>query len=315
MAPEQLEGDEVGPATDVYSLAVVAFEALAGRRARQGRTPVEVAHALATEPPPDLRDAWPHAPPAAAGVLRRAMARDPGERPASACELADELGDALAEAPLPPTRRFEREPATASAPPPVPGRPAERRPREPRRLGLPGIALIAVFVALAADAALGAILDDGGDKSRSENSDAGTPQAQTPDRGSGAPAEKQPKKPKKPKKAEQEQPPPPQSEEQPPPAAPAPAPDADGASLNKQGFTLMNQGRYDEAIPVLQRAVNSLQGSGDLNYAYALYNLGRSLRLAGRLDEAIPVLEQRLQIRNQTGVVRRELEAARREAG
>ena len=34
MAPEQLEGGETGPATDIYALAVVAYEALSGRRAR-----------------------------------------------------------------------------------------------------------------------------------------------------------------------------------------------------------------------------------------------------------------------------------------
>ncbi len=39
MAPEQLEGREAGPAVDVYALAAVAFEALSGHKARQGRTP------------------------------------------------------------------------------------------------------------------------------------------------------------------------------------------------------------------------------------------------------------------------------------
>ena len=77
-------------------------------------------------------------------------------------------------------------------------------------------------------------------------------------------------------------------------AAPAPATEqpaararssraSDPQSLNQRGFELMNEGRYDEAIPVLQRAVDSFDaGSQDLTYAYALYNLGRSLRLAGR---------------------------------
>ena len=53
----------------------------------------------------------------------------------------------------------------------------------------------------------------------------------------------------------------------------------------------------------------------DLNYAYALFNLGNALRLAGRPEEAIPILEQRLEIPNQTGKVRRELAAARAAAG
>jgi tetratricopeptide (TPR) repeat protein len=78
----------------------------------------------------------------------------------------------------------------------------------------------------------------------------------------------------------------------------------------------MRQGRYAEAIRPLQQAVKQFPaGSQDNTYAYALYNLGSSLRHAGRAGEAIPILERRLQIPNQTDVVRRELELARREAG
>ena len=78
----------------------------------------------------------------------------------------------------------------------------------------------------------------------------------------------------------------------------------------------MNQGRYDEAVPVLQQAVDSFpEGTTDLNYAYALFNLGKSLRLAGRYDEAISVLEQRLKIPNQTDTVQRELDLAKQQAG
>ncbi|HEV3377968.1 MAG TPA: serine/threonine-protein kinase, partial [Thermoleophilaceae bacterium] len=63
MAPEQLEGGETTPATDIYALAVVAYEALTGERARSGRTPLELAHDIATNPPPDLREAMPGASP------------------------------------------------------------------------------------------------------------------------------------------------------------------------------------------------------------------------------------------------------------
>jgi hypothetical protein len=67
---------------------------------------------------------------------------------------------------------------------------------------------------------------------------------------------------------------------------------------------------------VLQRAVAAFpEGSSDLTLAYALYNLGRSLRLAGRPDEAIPILERRLEFNNQRGAVAKELAAARRAAG
>src|SRR5947209_6008746 len=54
MPPEQLEGSSPTPAMDVYALAAVAYEALAGERARPETNPVALAHALATQPPPDL---------------------------------------------------------------------------------------------------------------------------------------------------------------------------------------------------------------------------------------------------------------------
>jgi tetratricopeptide (TPR) repeat protein len=164
--------------------------------------------------------------------------------------------------------------------------------------------------------------DDGGDSSdqASQPANQGQKQQRTErqreqqDRTAEAPAQPAPE-------TEAEPAPAPEAETE---AAPAPEPEpeqpsggdnASGAELNDQGFKLMNAGRYDEAIPVLQRAVESLSGTNDVSYAYALFNLGRSLRLAGRPDEAIPILEQRLAIPNQRGVVRRELDAARREAG
>ena len=107
MAPEQLDGAEPGPAADVYALAAVCFEALAGGKARSGRTPLEIAHSIATEPPPDLRDRLPGAPPAAAEILRRGLERDPNARPRSAGELGTGLREAL-ERPAPAPSRHGR---------------------------------------------------------------------------------------------------------------------------------------------------------------------------------------------------------------
>ena len=83
-----------------------------------------------------------------------------------------------------------------------------------------------------------------------------------------------------------------------------------GAALNEQGYALIQAGEYDAAVPVLEEAVASFpEGTEDLDYAYALFNLGDALRLSGRPEEAIPVLERRLEIPNQTATVERELEA------
>ncbi|MGN6663341.1 MAG: protein kinase domain-containing protein [Solirubrobacterales bacterium] len=104
-----------------------------------------------------------------------------------------------------------------------------------------------------------------------------------------------------------------------PTVAAAPAAEADperGSALNEQGYALIQAGEYEAAVPVLEEAVRSFpEGTEDLDYAYALFNLGDALRRSGRPEDAIPVLEQRLRIPNQTETVRRELEAARAEAG
>jgi eukaryotic-like serine/threonine-protein kinase len=99
MAPEQLDGRRAGPPADVYALAAISFEALSGKRPREGRTPLEIAHRIANEGAPDLLDAWPTAPKEAARVLQRGMALEPGDRPSSAGEFASELTRALEDAP------------------------------------------------------------------------------------------------------------------------------------------------------------------------------------------------------------------------
>src|SRR3954447_6029971 len=138
MAPEQLEGGKITRAVDIYALGAVAFELLAGRKARQGRTPVEIAHQIANDPVPDVREAWSDAPPGVAEALCNAMSRDPDARPASAGEFARSLDDGRgrtrATEPLAgttvPLQRDERpDPLPRSATPP----PRRSRPAPPRR--------------------------------------------------------------------------------------------------------------------------------------------------------------------------------------
>jgi tetratricopeptide (TPR) repeat protein len=94
-----------------------------------------------------------------------------------------------------------------------------------------------------------------------------------------------------------------------------PVDSAYATQLNDRGFRLMSSGSYEQAVPILRRAVGAYSPqSTDLIYAYALYNLARSLRLSGRSREAIPLLERRLRIDNQRETVARELAAARRSA-
>jgi tRNA A-37 threonylcarbamoyl transferase component Bud32/tetratricopeptide (TPR) repeat protein len=95
-------------------------------------------------------------------------------------------------------------------------------------------------------------------------------------------------------------------------AAPTTPPTAE--ALEARGHELMLEGQYSQAIGVLHQALGAA-APGSLTYAYALYDLGRSLRLSGDPQAAVPVLQHRLQIPNQPGIVRHELHLAKRALG
>jgi tetratricopeptide (TPR) repeat protein len=75
----------------------------------------------------------------------------------------------------------------------------------------------------------------------------------------------------------------------------------------------MLAGNYSAAIPVLRQAVATASPSS-LTYAYALYDLGHSLRMSGDPAAALPILRRRLEIPDQLPVVRAEYQAALRAA-
>jgi len=274
------------------------------------------------EPPPDLREHLPDAPVAAAEALKRGMASDPDRRTPSAGALADELATALegdgetpaeetrvlpAEAAAPPARSATRPRPAAPPRAPVfdralPPLPPNRRSRRSTAALIPVLLLAAV--AAAATAVLLSSGDDGGG-ARTQDQQAG--KAKSKDDGSKS----------KPKKTK-----PRQRSEPTPAATPAPSPQATtadparGPQLNDQGYALMQRGDYAGAVPLLQQAVASWpEDSSDINYAYALFNLGKSLNRAGRPAEGIPYLEQRLRWGDQRATVQAELDLARRNAG
>ena len=89
MAPEQVTGEAVDARSDLFAAGAILFEMLAGRPAFGGRTVVEVLHATLYEQPPALTGS-----PAVAAVdrvIRRALAKRPADRPASADAMAEEL--------------------------------------------------------------------------------------------------------------------------------------------------------------------------------------------------------------------------------
>jgi serine/threonine protein kinase len=59
LAPEQAGGKPASPLTDVYSLGIVAYEALAGKRPFRGESQVAIAMAQIKEAPPALPSSIP----------------------------------------------------------------------------------------------------------------------------------------------------------------------------------------------------------------------------------------------------------------
>ncbi|MCC3762491.1 serine/threonine protein kinase [Glycomyces sp. TRM65418] len=85
IAPEQAEGTGVLPASDMYSLGVVAFHGLTGHRPFTAENPIELALHHVRTPPPPLP---PDVPPGVRAFVERSMAKNPHQRFASAADMA-----------------------------------------------------------------------------------------------------------------------------------------------------------------------------------------------------------------------------------
>lgn len=101
MAPEQVQGGDVGPATDVYALGVVTFELLTGAFPFGGQTSIEIALARLSSPPRSLQSVGVMAPAHWQTALSRALALKPSDRFATATDFVAGLGGQPPQAPAP----------------------------------------------------------------------------------------------------------------------------------------------------------------------------------------------------------------------
>ena len=89
----------------------------------------------------------------------------------------------------------------------------------------------------------------------------------------------------------------------------------EAAALNDEAYALMQNGRWEDALPLLERAVPALRGtfSDDLPYeAYAEYNLGRTLAELDRCEEAGPHLDRSKQLQGNRPEIREAKKSCRK---
>jgi serine/threonine protein kinase len=262
LSPEQAQGERATPASDRYSLSVVAFELLSGRRPFESESITAEAAAHVNAPVPSIAEIYEGLPMELDAVFRRALAKDPAQRFETASEFVAALRAALAEA-AGATRSFR--PAASAAPTLSVLTPVSRR--RARRSRWPF--LVALLALAAVGGAIAAIVLANGDN-KSKAAPPSQPRTVTVTR-QGSTGQTTPTPP-------------------PPPAAASSS--LSGSALNDAGYTKMQAGDYAGALPLLQQAVARLSGVGYPNEAYANYNLGYTLLQLGRCSDAIPYLQR-----------------------
>jgi serine/threonine-protein kinase len=96
MAPEQITGAAISPATDLFSVGSVMYELLTGTKPFEGESLQSVFYKIVSSSPPDVTTISPGTPASLNTITMRALAKDPAERFPSAVDMANALTEVRA---------------------------------------------------------------------------------------------------------------------------------------------------------------------------------------------------------------------------
>jgi eukaryotic-like serine/threonine-protein kinase len=289
LAPEQAQGDRAVPASDRYALAVVAWELLTGARPFQADSPTAEAAAHVDAPIPSVCNGN-RLPCELDPVFAKALAKNPDERYGSAVEFVAALRAALSDA-----AGSTSELSAVAPPPPTaatrPLRQAEEQelvwaPSPPRSTAWPLLAALLLAGAVAGALLAFFLTRDGG-----AGSEAGTTvitRERTVTREGRVTTVERPA-----------------TVTTAPPSPPPAVSGQSGEALNNAGFAKMRAGDYTGALPLLERAVQRLQGARSLTEAYASYNLAFTRFALGSCDGVLELLDRSESIQGQRSEIDR----------
>ena len=263
LSPEQAQGERATAASDRYALGVVAFELLSGTRPFEADSMTAEAAAHVHADVPSVSERLPSLPPELDPVFQRALAKDPAARYPTCAEFVADLRQALHEA-AGMTRQLDPVPPPPLAPKYSPA----RRSRFPIVPALVGLALLGVGILAVS------LFTRGGDPKPAAQTFVRTVVKTTP----GKTITQQ------------------TTVTTPPAASTAGTNLAQGKQDSDAAFNLIRSGDYAGALPLAQKALDELRGTGDIYEGYANYNVGTSLVHLGRCSEGLPYLDASEQI-------------------
>ena len=275
LSPEQAQGERATAASDRYAFGVVAFELLTGTRPFEAESMTAEAAAHVYADVPSVSERLASLPRELDPVFQRALAKDPTARYPTCTEFVADLRQALHEA-AGMTRRLD----------PVPVQPPASAPARSRRF--PVVPALLALGLIAAGVLAAVLLTRGGDAK---------PVAQTFIRTivKTAPGRTITQK---------------TTVTTAPPSAPATASAGTNLAQGKQdsdaAFNLIRAGDYAGALPLAQKALAELRGTGDIYEGYANFNVGDSLIHLGRCAEGLPYLDASERIQGHRGEIQRD---------